>query len=58
MLVRNYRKKMFLIVGFCREQVHGFFIYNFVAEGKKVKEWLEMEGVGGVGLGRWAGRYS
>ena len=32
-----------------------FSIQNFFAEGKKVKGWLGMEGVGWVRLGRWAG---
>ena len=35
-----------------------FSIHYFFTEGKKIKGWLGMEGVGGVGLGRWAGRYS
>ena len=34
-----------------------FSIHYFFAEGKKVKGWFGMEGVGGVGLDRWAGRY-
>ena len=35
-----------------------FSIHYFFAEGKEVKGWLGMECLGGVGLGRWAGRYS
>ena len=35
-----------------------FSIHYFFAEGKKVKGWLGMEGVRGVGLDKWAGRYS
>ena len=33
-------------------------MHHFFAEGKIVKGWLEMKDKGGVGLGRWAGRYS